>query len=126
MSDENPNPTPTPDSAPTPTPAQEREIEANRARKVYDAMWAQFNEDAAESWTSACSNLRRALCQNAGLLVPFYFNSKDHMEAVFKVKEQMKSAEGGDDGDDPVEAMASWIRGDRELSRIPLEAVRKQ
>ena len=97
----------------------------NRAREAYDAMWAQFDRDAETNWTEACRNLRRALCQNAGELVPLYFNSKDHMEAVFKVKEQMKSAERPEEAGDPVETMSKYLRGEIELSRIPLEAPRK-
>ena len=99
---------------------------SNRAREVYDAMWAQFDEDCEKNWTTACRNLRRALCQNAGELVPAYTNFKDHMEAVFKVKEQMKEAERPEESSNPVDTMANWLRGDIELSRIPLEATRKQ
>jgi hypothetical protein len=96
-----------------------------RARKVYDEMWAQFDEDCERNWTEACRNLRRSLCQNAGELVPYYTNFKDHMEAVFKVKEQMKSAERPEESSNPVDTMSAWLRGEQELSRIPLEAPRK-
>lgn len=99
---------------------------SNRARQVYDEMWAQFDEDCEKSWTTACRNLRRALCQNAGELVPNYTNFRDHMEAVFKVKEQMKESERPEDVGNPVDTLSSWLRGETELSRIPLEAARKQ
>jgi hypothetical protein len=99
--------------------------EGNSARAAYDTMWAQFDEDCEKNWTEACRNLRRALCRNAGELVPAYTNMKDHMEMVFKVKEQMKETERPEDAANPVDTMSNWLRGDVELSRIPLEAVRK-
>lgn len=97
----------------------------NTARQAYDAMWAQFDEDAETNWTEACRNLRRALCRNAGELVPAYTNMKDHMEMVFKVKEQMKTAERPEEVGNPVDTMSAWLKGDLEMSRIPLEAPRK-
>jgi hypothetical protein len=48
------------------------------------------------------------------------------MEMVFKVKEQMKNSEGPTETENPAEMISDWLNGKLELSRIPLEALRKQ
>jgi hypothetical protein len=108
-------------SSPVP---QDFEAMANRARKSYDKMWAKFNRDADKSWNNACRNLRRALCKNASELVPTYTNMKDHMEMVFKVKEQMKNSENPVETENPAEVISDWLTGKLELSRIPLEGIK--
>jgi hypothetical protein len=99
--------------------------DTNKSRAAFDEMWKQFDIDCEKNWSGACRNLRRAMCQNAGELVPDYSNMKDFIDMIFKIKEQMKSAERPEDQANPIDTLSSWLRGEKELSRIPLEMTRK-
>jgi hypothetical protein len=99
-------------------------IEENNARSIYEVIWAKFAEDRRENRATAYTNLQRAFCEHAADLVPAYLTAKEHMSMIAEIEEWTKGDKQSDSGD-PTETMSSWLRGDMELSRIPLEAVRK-
>jgi hypothetical protein len=80
-----------------------------------------FAEDRKKNRATAYTNLQSGLAVHVGDLVPHYMTAKEHTEIIGKLEEfttgDQQSATG-----DPRDLISGWlIRGDRELSRIPLE-----
>jgi hypothetical protein len=94
------------------------------AKFIYETIWAKFAEDRKENRAMAYANLQRALAEHAADLVPAYMTAKEHMSMVSDVEQWTKSDKQSESGD-PLESMSGWLRGDLELSRIPLETGRK-
>jgi hypothetical protein len=94
------------------------------AKQIYKSIWSKFAKDRKDSRAQACANLQRAICEHAADLVPDYFTAKEHLAAVMEVEEHTKQDKQSETGD-PLEAMSSWLRGDLDLSRTPLEVPRK-
>lgn len=95
-----------------------------RAKEVYESIWEQFAIDRKNNRALACTNFQRALAEHAADLVPAYMTAKEHMAMVFECEQYSKSDKQSESGD-PLESMSSWLRGDIELSRTPLETARK-
>jgi translation elongation factor EF-Ts len=98
--------------------------EGDRARGIYERIWAKFSVDRKKSRSTAYRNLQRALSMHAADLVPNYLTAKEHMSMIAEIEDWTKNEKESDTGD-PSELMAQWLRGQTELSRIPLETVRK-
>lgn len=83
-------------------------------------MWKQFAEDWKKSKSFAYANLLRNLTFSASDLVPSYMTAKEHMAMIAEATEHTKSGEHSAH-EDPRELVGSWLRGESDLSRIPLE-----
>lgn len=107
--------------------ADEEQIDhgADEARGIYEKIWSQFGKDRTTSRSTAYRNLQKALSKHAADLVPAYLTAREHMSMISDIEDWTKAEKESDTGD-PAELMAQWLRGQTELSRIPLEAVRKQ
>jgi hypothetical protein len=105
--------------------AQEDRKRAEVARSVYEDIWEKFSVDRKKSRSLAYRNLQRRLSMNAATLVPSYLTAKEHMSMIADIEDWTKAEKESDTGD-PSELMAKWLRGESELSRTPLEAIRKQ
>jgi hypothetical protein len=90
------------------------------AKNYYDNCWADFAKDSKKSKSLAYNNLKDNLAEGASFLVPILMTAKEHMAMIADADSHIK----GDTGqvqEDPRSLMAQWIRGEIELSRIPLE-----
>ena len=93
----------------------------DRARRLYRNIWRQFAEDTKEKGKSAAYNGLKenyALC--ADDLVPHIMTATEHMRVIGDCDKNIDP--GGIAGEDIREVVEKWLRGDIELSRIPLEA----
>ena len=96
-----------------------------RARNIYERIWEKFSADRKKSRSTAYRNLQRELSKHAADLVPAYLTAREHMTMIADIEDWTKAEKESDTGD-PSELLAQWLRGESELSRIPLEAIRKQ
>lgn len=85
-------------------------------------MWQQFAEDWKKGKSLAYSNLLCNLTKWASDLVPVYMTAKEHLAIISECTEHAKSA-GQSQHEDPRALVSSWLRGEDDLSRIPLEKV---
>lgn len=101
--------------------AAEREAKSiAHAKSVYENMWKQFAEDWKKGKALAYTNLLSNLTFWASDLVPAYMTAKEHMAMIAEATEHAKR-DGASAHEDPRQLISSWLRGDSELSRIPLE-----
>jgi hypothetical protein len=103
---------------------QQRERDEH-ARDIYERIWDKFSMDRKKGRSVAYRNLQRALSKHAADLVPNYLTAKEHMSMIAEIEDWTKNEKESDTGD-PSELMAKWLRGESELSRTPLESIRKQ
>jgi hypothetical protein len=101
--------------------AQAEAHQIETAKTVYENMWSQFAADSKKSKSLAYGNLKANLADFAAELVPFLLTAKEHMALISEAETHIKGGDSGQSQDDPRELVASWLRGDIELSRIPLE-----
>lgn len=107
--------------------AQQEETQDSRdehARTIYESIWAKFSADRRKSRSTAYRNLQRELSKHAADLVPAYLTAREHMTMIADIEDWTKAEKESDTGD-PSEMIARWLRCETELSRIPLETVRK-
>lgn len=93
-------------------------------KQLYKEMWDKFDEDRAKGRSMAWTNLQRSLSKNASELVPAYFTAKELMSVVSDIEQWTKNDKQSETGN-PLDAMSDWLSGKIELSRTPLEVVRK-
>lgn len=90
------------------------------AKVIYESMWQQFSEDWKKGKSVAYSNLLSNLTKWASDLVPIYMTAKEHMSLIGEATEHAKTA-GQGQHEDPRALVSAWLRGQDDLSRIPLE-----
>lgn len=90
------------------------------AKQIYEEMWQQFADDWKTGKSKAYSNLLCNLTKWASDLVPVYMTAKEHMGLIAECTDKAKS-DGKVSHEDPREVISRWLRGDDDLSRIPLE-----
>lgn len=104
-------------------PQSERDEEVKSivsAKGVYDSIWEEFAKDRKNNRSQAYAKLQQNFAMHAAKLVPYYMTAKEHMGIIGEI-EQYTKGEGGTETGDPQEAISAWLRGERDLSRIPLE-----
>lgn len=104
---------------------EQQERSDDHARHIYEDIWEKFSVDRKKSRSLAYRNLQRRLSKHAADLVPSYLTAREHMTMIADIEDWTK-AEKESDVADPSEAIARWLRGDLEMSRTPLESLRKQ
>jgi hypothetical protein len=91
----------------------------DNAKSIYEKIWAKFAEDRKNNRSMAYTNLQRSFAEHAAELVPAYLTAKEHMSLVADIEPFTKGDKQSETGD-PLSSMSDWLRGDLELSRIPL------
>ena len=91
------------------------------AKAAYDDIWAAFSKDLKRGKAYANTNLLENLTIFASLLVPIMMTAKEHTTLIMELAEKTSSEKGGTAGEDPTDLMGKWLRGETDLSRIPLE-----
>lgn len=94
------------------------------ARNIYEEIWHKFAEDREQNRSMAYTNLQRSFAEHAAELVPMYLTAKEHMSLVADIEPFTKGDKQSESGN-PLDSMSDWLSGKLELSRIPLETVRK-
>jgi hypothetical protein len=94
-------------------------VSEENAKSIYEGIWAKFGEDRKKNRSIAYTNLQRAFADHASELVPTYMTAKEHMSMVADIEQWTKGDKQSESGD-PLSSMSDWLRGDLELSRIPL------
>jgi hypothetical protein len=95
--------------------------EAERAadcKTIYDDIWRAFDMDRKKGKSFAYTHLQSAYSKFASYLVPTVMSETERMKVIMECEQHMKEDMRGED---PRELMASWIRGEIDLSRTPLE-----
>lgn len=92
------------------------------AKSVYDGIWAEFSRDRKKNRAKAYTNLQQNLALHAAELVPFYMTAKEHVSIIGDIEQYTKSDQQSDSGD-PREMVSRWLRGEEDISRVPLEKV---
>jgi regulator of protease activity HflC (stomatin/prohibitin superfamily) len=105
---------------------QKRQLHAEEqarqiAKNAYDNIWKQYAEDMKKGKMFASRNLLANLTLFASELVPIMMTAKEHTTLIMELSEKISGDESGKGGESPTELMGKWIRGDVDLSRIPLE-----
>jgi hypothetical protein len=107
-----------------PTP-KERAIAEARARKhaqdIYGDICEEFEKNFKRSKSMAYANYVSGMMKNARTLVPLYMSATEHMKLVSEAASNIKGNEATAQ-EDPREMMAEWLRGERDLTRVPFEA----
>jgi hypothetical protein len=95
--------------------------EIQRSKTVYENIWAQFAADSKQTGKSAAyANLKANLALSSSYLVPYMMTATEHMKVIASCDEHIKG-DGGKPEEDPRQLIAQWLRGEIELSRVPLE-----
>lgn len=105
--------------------AEEKRLKAEakaqqEAARVHDAIWNQFAKDLEKGRSFASDRFARNLAKFASKLVPYYFTDKELASTINEALEQVKGEDGGS-REEPRELVGAWLRGEEDLSRIPLE-----
>lgn len=90
------------------------------APSVYDTIWQEFAKDREKNRSIAYANLQRNLAIHAAELVPDYMTAKEHVSIIGEIEQYTKGDAAGERGD-PRDIVSGWLRGEMELSRVPLE-----
>jgi hypothetical protein len=101
--------------------AAEAEAKANeKSKEIYRDIWRAFSEHRKRGASFAYTNLMDDLTKFASHLVPAMMSAKEHMALIAEAESHMKGE--GHAGEDPRTLIGSWLRGETDLSRIPLES----
>jgi hypothetical protein len=93
------------------------------AKKAFESIWRKFGENRKKGRTSAFSILLQDLTKHASDLVPYYMTAKEFMGIISEIESHTKGDTATSTNDDPLELMSKWIRGEVQLSKVPLEKV---
>ena len=99
-------------------------MSAEETKLIAQRMFSQWAEDRKKGRGLAYTNLQQALAKHATDLVPDYMQM-DRLIEKLAFLEPLTGADKQSESGDPLEGMAKWLRGDLDLSRIPLEVARK-
>jgi hypothetical protein len=94
--------------------------ELESAKAVYDSIWAQFAIDRKNNRAQAYAQLQQNFAKHAAQLVPAYMTAKEHVSIIGDIEQYTKGDQQSASGD-PQQLISAWLRGDADLSRIPLE-----
>jgi hypothetical protein len=94
--------------------------ELESAKAVYDSIWAQFAVDRQNNRAQAYAKLQQNFAKFAAQLVPAYMTAKEHVSIIGDIEQYTKGDQQSASGD-PQQLISSWLRGESDLSRIPLE-----
>lgn len=91
-------------------------------RLTMGAIWSKFAENRDKlGCAKAYSRLRHDLAENFDALSPEYMTPKELHSIIESTEQFTKSDRDADNATDPKELVSGWLRGEIDLSRIPLE-----
>jgi hypothetical protein len=100
--------------------AEAEAADVGKARTIYRNIWQQFAEDTKEKGKSAAYvGLKENYALCADDMVPHIMTSGEHMRVISDCDKNI-SDPSGIAGEDIRDVVSRWLRGDIELSRIPL------
>lgn len=90
------------------------------AKQAFESIWKKFGKNRKKGRTTAYAELLQDLTANAAKLVPHYMTAKEFVSIISEIESHTKGDGGANQGD-PLEVTSKWLRGEIEMSRIPLE-----
>ena len=91
------------------------------AQRIYQEIWDRFDENRKRGKSFAYTNLLHDYAKYGSYLVcSGLIGAKEHFQLITQTEEYVR----GDDAntqEDAREVIGSWLRGDRELTRIPFD-----
>jgi hypothetical protein len=93
-----------------------------QARDLYGDICEEYEKNLRRGTSFACACYVSAMMRNARHLVPTFLDAKLHMQLVMEAQSHIKNSESNSH-EDPREMVAAWLRGEKELTRIPFEKV---
>jgi hypothetical protein len=92
------------------------------AQRIYQEIWDRFDENRKRGKSFAYTNLLHDYAKYGSYLVcSGLIGAKEHFQLITQTEEYCKGSDDANTQEDAREVIGSWLRGDRELSRIPLE-----
>jgi hypothetical protein len=102
---------------------QEEEAEFQRAAKhAFDTIWRRFGKNRKKGRSGAFSTLLQDMTEHAAELVPYYMTAKEFVSIISEIETHTKGEDGRKDGD-PRDLVSAWLRGEEDMSRVPLEKI---
>lgn len=96
----------------------------DEAQKLYQEIWDRFDENRKRGKSFAYTNLLHDYAKYGSYLVcSGLIGAKEHFQLITQTEEYIKTDETTNTQEDAREVIGSWLRGDRELSRIPVDKV---
>lgn len=92
------------------------------AKQVYKEIWEEFARDRQNNRAQAYTRLQQNFAKNADVLVPGYATAKEHMAMIGDIEQYTKGDQQSASGD-PREIVGAWLRGEEDISRVPLGKV---
>ena len=93
------------------------------AKRIYREIWERFSDNRKRGKSFAYSNMLHDVSKYASFLVPKFMSHKDLMGWQAECEANVKNEGATNTQEDAREVISSWLRGDRELSRIPFERI---
>ena len=93
------------------------------AKKAFDSIWKKFGTNRKKGRASAFSTLLQDLTQHASDLVPYYMTAKEFMGIISEIESHTKGDSAAATTDEPIDVVSKWLRGEVQLSKVPLEKV---
>jgi len=101
----------------------DEEIKSNAiAKKTWDEIWHAFGKNRKKNRSLAFSNLLQGLSEHASELVPYYMTPKEFVSIIIETEQHTKGDQQSSSGD-PRELVGAWLRGEEDMSRVPLEKI---
>jgi hypothetical protein len=96
---------------------------ASDAKRIYQEIWERFGVNRKRGKSFAYTNLLADYSKYGAVLVPTLMSTKEHMQIIAQIEENIKNEGGTNTQEDARELVSSWLRGERELTRIPFEKI---
>lgn len=91
------------------------------AQRLYQEIWDRFDQNRKRGKSFAYTNLLHDYAKYGSYLVcSGIIGAKEHFQLITQTEEYIKS-EDSSTQEDAREVIGSWLRGERELSRIPFD-----
>jgi hypothetical protein len=90
------------------------------AKEVWKGIWHRFGVNMRKSPPAAFSVFVQDMAENSADLVPWYFTATEFVRVTIEASEKSKGSPQHT-AEDPRELFAAWIRGEIDISRVPLE-----
>ena len=93
---------------------------AQRSKDIYADIWRAFSQNRTKGKSFAYKNLLEDLTKFSSELVPIMMSAKEHFQLIQEAESEIKG-EGSSSKEEPMEIVAAWLRGEKDLSKIPLD-----
>lgn len=104
--------------------AMEEAKEQADAKRIYREVFERFSENRKRGKSFGYQNLLHDLSKHFAFLVPTIMSHNEMRGWLAECENNIKQ-ESTDTQEDAREVISSWLRGERELSRIPFEKIKE-